>query len=98
MEAVPLASALVTAHDAGNRLSAGDKDGALCLAESAAALAPESAPVEIQLGDVLVALGRLDDARAAYMAALQSARAMRPDLQGGPIQDASQKIMALSMR
>jgi len=96
--AVPLASALVTAHDAANRLSVGDKDGALVLAQQAAQLAPESAPVEIQLGDVLVALGRFDDARAAYMAALRSARETRPDLQGGPIQDASQKIMALSMR
>jgi len=96
--AVPLASALVTAHDAANRLSAGDKDGALVLAQRAAQVAPESTPVEIQLGDVLVAMGRRDEARAAYMAGLQSARATRPDLQAGPIQDAEQKIMALSMR
>lgn len=93
--AVPLASALVTAHDADKRLSAGDKDGALALAQQAAKLAPESAPVEIELGDVLAALGRREEAKAAYERALFSAEAVRPDLQANLIADAQRKTHAL---
>jgi tetratricopeptide (TPR) repeat protein len=96
--AVPLASALVTAHDAGKRLSAGDKDGALALAQQAAGLAPESAPVEMELGDVLAALGRKDEALARYRMAMESAERVRPDLQAGFIVAAQGKIHALEAR
>ncbi|WP_182275585.1 glycosyltransferase family 39 protein [Granulicella sp. 5B5] len=96
--AVPLASALVTAHDADKRLSAGDKDGALALAEQAAGLAPESAPVEIELGDVLAALGRRDEALARYRAAMESAERVRPDLQASFIAAAQEKVHALEAR
>ena len=55
--AMPLASALVTAHEADKLLWAGKAAEALPLAKRAAELMPESAPVEQTLGDVLVALG-----------------------------------------
>ncbi len=60
-------------------------------------LNPEVPPLA-KLTAALPLLGRRDEARAAYMVGLQSARATRPDLHAGPIRDAEQKIMALSVR
>jgi hypothetical protein len=93
--AVPLASAIDTAHHADKLLQAGHKVEALGFAEAAARLAPESVPVETQLGDVLSAVGRKDEAMAKYRLALASAQHVRPDLQQGAIVTLQEKLRSL---
>ncbi len=84
---VPLASALWKAHEAGKIGAAG-----VPLAEEAARLAPGSAVVEGQLGDSLMAAGRVSDGLAAYESALRDAETVRPDLQGDLIKELKGKI------
>ena len=79
--AVPLASALVGAHEAQKLAAAGKTNEALERANEAVKLAPDSARVQAALGDVLVAAGNSWEALAHYEVALESARRVRPDLQ-----------------
>jgi len=79
--AVPLAAALVEAHDASKLADAGQKNAALAKAEDAARLAPWSGQVQATLGDVLSANGKKVEALQAYETALQIEESVRPDLQ-----------------
>ena len=78
---VPLAAALVEAHDASKLADAGQKDVALAKAEDAVRLAPWSGQVQATLGDVLLADGKKAEALQAYETALQIEETVRPDLQ-----------------
>jgi tetratricopeptide (TPR) repeat protein len=89
---VPLASALVQTRKAQDLLAEGDATAALQVAEGAAALAPESTGVQETLGDVLVKLGRTQEARAHYEAALQSAETIEPALQADAVPGLKAKI------
>jgi len=89
---VPLASALVEAHDAQKLASAGKLKDAVQKATDAAQLAPGSAPVQATLGDVLVAAGNPAEALTHYNSALQSAQTVRPDLQAATAADLRLKI------
>jgi 4-amino-4-deoxy-L-arabinose transferase-like glycosyltransferase len=80
---VPLASALVEAHESQKLISAGKLKEGLQKASDAAQLAPESAQVQAALGDALVAAGNPTDGLAHYRSALQAAQTIRPDLQEG---------------
>jgi hypothetical protein len=79
--AVPLAAALVEAHDASKLADAGQKDAALAKAEDAARLAPWSGQVQATLGDVLLKDGKKAEALQAYETAFGIEETVRPDLQ-----------------
>jgi tetratricopeptide (TPR) repeat protein len=79
--AVPLAAALVEAHDASKLADAGQVDAALAKAEDAARLAPWSGQVQATLGDVLLKDGKKAEALQAYETALGIEETVRPDLQ-----------------
>ena len=78
---VPLASALVEAHEAQKLVSAGKLQEAIEKAGEAAQLAPDSARVQAAFGDVLLANGNSAEALAHYNIALKNAQTIRPDLQ-----------------
>jgi tetratricopeptide (TPR) repeat protein len=93
--AVPLASALVTAHEAQKLATAAKLDEALAEAQAAAQLAPTSVPVQTTYGDVLLALGNREEALQHYKTALQYAQSIRPDLQASAAADLQTKISAI---
>ena len=92
---VPLASALVATRKAQGLLAAGDAAAALPVAEGAVALAPDSAGVQETLGDVLVKLGRPQEARVHYEAALKSAEAIESALQADAVPGLKAKLAAV---
>jgi Dolichyl-phosphate-mannose-protein mannosyltransferase len=92
---VPLASALVTAHEAQKLAAAGQLDAALAKAEAATLLAPGSAAAQITYADILLAHGNRVEALDHYRVALRNAQTVRPDLQAGSIADLQAKINAL---
>ena len=80
--AVPLASALVRVRESGTLASTGQFNTALAEARTAAALAPNSAIVQLNLADRLADSSRWPAAREHYQLAEAPVRAVRPDLQG----------------
>jgi hypothetical protein len=93
--AVPLAAALVEAHDASKLADEGQMDAALAKAEDAARLAPWSGQVQSTLGDVLLKDGKKVEALQRYEIALQIEETVRPDLQMEEITGVRQSIAAL---
>ena len=92
---VPLASALVEAHEAQKLLTTGSVNEALAKATEAATLAPDSAHVQSILGDALLASGNPIEALTHYRLALEAAQTIRPDLQSAIADDVTQKINKL---
>jgi hypothetical protein len=92
---MPLAAALVEAHEAQKLAANGRLEEALKEASDAARLAPGSARVQAAVGDVLVAAGRPGDALSHYSTALQAAQTVRPDLQEGIAANLKEKIERL---
>jgi tetratricopeptide (TPR) repeat protein len=78
---IPLAAALAHAQKAGVFLAGKRLPEALQEAQQAMALAPNSAEVNAQMGNVLDALGRREEARAYYTTALQLAITKQPEFQ-----------------
>jgi tetratricopeptide (TPR) repeat protein len=78
---IPLASALALTEKAEDTLEAGRADEALRDARRALGLAPTAVKPNLVAGDALVALGRKDEARSFYEAALHSARTIAPEFQ-----------------
>ncbi len=93
--AVPLASALVAAHEAQKLAAAGRVTEAVARADAAIKLAPDSARVLAADGDVLLAAGNRAAARAQYQSALHQARTVRAELQTGLATELEGKIAAL---
>ncbi len=89
---IPLASALGRAQKSAVLLGENDSGGALAEAQAAVALAPDSVATQATLGDALAALGRTDEARAAYTRALELARTVEPAFQEGWIPGLEQKL------
>jgi Flp pilus assembly protein TadD len=73
-------------------LEAKQFDLALEEAQQAAALAPDSAQVQLSLGDALAAMHRENEARSAYQQALQLATTIEPSFQQGTANAAKQKL------
>lgn len=80
---IPLAAALEHAQKAGNLLAANRPADALTEAQQAVGLAPDAVKPNIALGDVLTALNRPAEARAAYEKALSIAKTVEPEFQIG---------------
>ena len=93
---VPLASAHAKAQNARNLLAEDRPNDALTEAEQAAALAPDSVPVQTTLGDILAKLHRPQEAQAHYQQALVSAQTIEPELQEGSVPMLKAKIAALA--
>lgn len=89
---VPLASALVEAQKANNLLAQNRLEEALAQAQEAAALAPQSAFVQVTLGDALTKMHRTQEAHTHYAAALTSAQTIEPELQADSIPMLKAKI------
>jgi hypothetical protein len=92
---VPLASALVETRKAQGLLADGDAAAALPVAEGAVALAPESEGVQETMGDVLVKLGRMQEARVHYEAALKSSETIEPALQADAVSGLKAKVLGV---
>jgi len=91
---IPLAAALTHAQTASVFLAEKKPSEALEEAQQAVSLAPDSARVNTTMGTVLDALGRRDEARSYYAAALQQALATRPDFQRSLIPPLKQRLAA----
>ena len=67
-------------------------DQAQAEAEQASTLDPESAQIQLALGDVYTAVGRKDEARSAYKRAAHLAETIEPEFQQGTLQAAKSKL------
>jgi tetratricopeptide (TPR) repeat protein len=93
---IPVAASIGHAQRAADLLAANQREQALVEAQKAAELAPETVRSNMVLGDVLRALNRRDDARAAYSKALTLAKTVQPEFQIGAVEDLERKIAAMS--
>jgi predicted negative regulator of RcsB-dependent stress response len=73
----------------------GSLDQALIEAQRAVELAPNAVAPNVVLGDVLAALNRKDEARAAYERALTSAQTIHPEFQLGHVAGIQKKLADL---
>jgi Flp pilus assembly protein TadD len=79
--AVPLASALSHVQESTLLLKQKNVDGALDEAQQAVAIAPNDLEPLLALGDALQAVGRKDEAQAAYARAMNVVQTMEPEAQ-----------------
>jgi tetratricopeptide (TPR) repeat protein len=86
------AAALSRAQHAYELLAAGKPAEALPLALEAIAIDPEEIVSQTALGDIAAALGKKDQARQAWQAAIASARQLEPDAQVSYIPDLEAKL------
>jgi len=89
---IPLASAKMHAQSAYKLLAAKENDAALTEAQQAITLAPENAAINQMWGDVLMAVGRRDEAKAAYEKALGIAKTVEPEFQLGTAASVQEKL------
>jgi tetratricopeptide (TPR) repeat protein len=89
---IPLAAALGHDQQAGKFQDAKKYPEALAEIQQAVALAPDSVPLNLDLGETLSALGRHDEARQAYAKALRLAQTIEPEFQRGWIPDLEKKL------
>jgi 4-amino-4-deoxy-L-arabinose transferase-like glycosyltransferase len=78
---IPLAAAIGHRQRAEEMLAQGKLDEALIEAQRAVGLAPNAVACNVVLGDVLAALNRKGEARAAYEQALKAAQTIYPEFQ-----------------
>jgi hypothetical protein len=89
---IPLASALSHVQKSQNLLTAKQVEQALAEVQAAVALAPDAVQPQIMLGDVLMAMGQPEEARAAYEKALMLAKTVEPEFQVRSIPSIEQKL------
>ena len=93
---IPGAAAIGHRQKAQDLLAAGKPGEALPEAQRAVELAPHEVATNVVLGDVLAALQRKDQARAAYEQALKFAQTIHPEFQVGYIPGIQKKLAALN--
>lgn len=86
---------LSRAYLAWDMLHAHQPEQAFALAQEAVKLAPGELYPEQALGDAAAALGKKDEARAAYQAAIAAAKKLDPERQAGFTQDLEDSIKKL---
>jgi hypothetical protein len=91
---IPLAAALAHAQKAGVFLADKRLPEALQEAQQAVALAPDSAGVNAQMGKLLDALGRREEARPYYATALRLALTKQPEFQRSLVAPLEQRLAA----
>jgi tetratricopeptide (TPR) repeat protein len=92
---VPLASALSYVAESSVLMGQKDFAGAVAAAQQAVTIAPNEYQPEMSLGDALLAVGRKDEARAAYQRALNVVKTMEPEAQEALGPEVDKKIAAL---
>jgi len=92
---IPTAAAIGHRQKAVGLLAQGKLDEALIEVQRAVQLASDAVATNVVLGDVLVALNRKDEARAAYEHALMSAQIIHPEFQVGHIPGIQKKLADL---
>ena len=95
---IPLAAALAHAQKASVFLDGKRLPEALQEAQQAVALAPDSAGVNSQMGNVLDALGRREEARPYYATALRLALTQQPEFQRSLVAPLEQRLVAVDDR
>jgi hypothetical protein len=89
------AAALSRAQRANELLAQHQPEQAITLAGEAAAIDPGGVLAQTALGDAAIALGKKDEARAAWEAAIHNAGALEPDAQVSFIPDLQTKLKGL---
>ncbi len=89
---IPLAAALGHDEQAEKFQDAKKYPEALAEIQQAVALAPDSVPLNFDLGETLSALGRHDEAHQAYAKALHLAQTVEPEFQRGWIRALEKKL------
>jgi hypothetical protein len=92
---IPAAAAIGHRQKAADLLAVGRLDEALLEAQRAVELAPNGVGTNVVLGDVLAALNRNSEARAAYEHALTSAQTIHPEFQIGHVAGIQKKLADL---
>jgi hypothetical protein len=92
---LPLASALSRVQRAKNYLAAEQTAEALTEAQAAVTMAPNAIQSQLALGDVLLAMGEIQQARAAFERALVLAKTIEPDFQIRSVSNIEERINSL---
>ena len=92
---LPLAAAISKVQKAQNLAHANQLDQALQEARAAVALAPNAIQTQLALGDVLLAMGEVEQARACYEKALELAKTIEPEFQIRSVPDIEQRLKSL---
>jgi hypothetical protein len=91
-----LAAAISKSQKAQNLAAAKQLDQALQEAEAAVALAPDSVHTHLALGDILLARGESQPARASYEKALELAKTIEPEFQIRSVAGIEEKLQAVA--
>jgi hypothetical protein len=89
------AAALSRAQNAYELLGKGKTDEALAMAREAVAIDPEEIMSQTALGDIAALMGKKEEARAAWQAALAAARQLEPDAQASHVPGLEKKLRKL---
>jgi len=92
---LPLAAALSKTQRAQNLAQTKQLDQALQEAQAAVALAPDAIQTQLALGDILLAMGQPQQARASYEKALELAKTIEPEFQVRSIPDIEQRLRSV---
>lgn len=86
------AAAVSRAQNAYALLQKGKTEEALAMAREAAAIDPGDMTSQSALGNIALALGKKDEARSAFQAALAAAKQLEPDVQPGYVPNLEKKL------
>lgn len=89
---IPVAAGLQHAHNAGRLLGAKQPQAALAEAQAGVQVCPGCVQTETALGNVLSALGRRDEARAAWQSALAAANKLEPEFRAQRVPELERKL------
>jgi tetratricopeptide (TPR) repeat protein len=89
---IPLAAAISHTQKAGDLFAEKKLPEALAEAQQAVALAPDAVKPNAVLGDILMAMGRSDEAHRCYRKALTLARSVEPEFQRGWVNGLEKKL------
>jgi 4-amino-4-deoxy-L-arabinose transferase-like glycosyltransferase len=92
---MPLAAAISKVQKAQNLAQANQLDQALQEAQAAVALAPDSIRTQLALGDILLAMGQPQQARASYERALELAKTVEPEFQIRSVPEIEQRLQSV---
>lgn len=92
---MPMAAAISKVQKAQNLAQANQLDQALQEAQAAVALAPDSIRTQLALGDILLAMGQPQQARASYERALELAKTVEPDFQIRSVPEIEQRLQSV---
>lgn len=93
---LPLVAAIGKIQKAQNFVQEKRLDHALLEAQAAVALAPDSIRTQLALGDVLLEMGQLQQARTSYEKALELAKTIEPEFQVRSIPSIEEKLQSVA--